>query len=642
MPRGDSRPRAIAGAAPYNPRLRRAPFDASIRPQAALRPRRQRRVAMKSHLQELLGTALDPVLAGTGIARPAINLDATRDPKFGDFQTNLALQLAKPLGKPPRAVAEAILAALPASAHVSKAEIAGPGFINFFLQQAAFQNVVADVLAQGANYGRDDSGSKGRILVEFVSANPTGPMHVGHGRGAAYGDSIAKLLKATGWTVWREYYINDAGRQVDILAISVWLRYLELCGETLPFPKRGYPADYVKRTAQQLRDAVGETLKRDAAVVLAGLDAEPQVPDDASDADKDRIKLQQEAYADTLIVRARTLLGDGWETIKQTALADQLGVIKKTLADFNVAFDQWSSEAALVQSGFVGKAMQRLKDKGLTYEKDGALWMRTEAFGDEKDRVLIKADGAATYFCNDLAYHVDKLDRAQRGSTTPPVLMDVWGADHHGYIARVRAAIEALTERRDALNVQLIQFVTLSSGRMGKRSGNFVTLQDLIIEAGTDATRFFYLTRSHDQHLEFDIDLARSQSNDNPVYYVQYAHARICRVFEQLAEKGGTWKAEDAGTSLARLDTEHEKTLLTLLTRYPEMLRKAAAAYTPHTVVFYLKDLAEALHSYYNVHRFLVDDDRELQNARLALIAATRQVLASGLDILGVSAPEKM
>ncbi|HET8881215.1 MAG TPA: arginine--tRNA ligase [Solimonas sp.] len=591
---------------------------------------------MKSHLQELLSAALDPVLAGTGIARPAINLDATRDPKFGDFQTNLALQLAKPLGKPPRAVAEAILAALPASAHVAKAEIAGPGFINFFLQQAAFQNVVADVLAQGANYGRDDSGSKGRILVEFVSANPTGPMHVGHGRGAAYGDSIAKLLKATGWTVWREYYINDAGRQVDILAISVWLRYLERCGETLPFPKRGYPADYIKRTAQQLRDAVGDTLKRDAAAVLAGLDAEPQVPDGASDADKDRIKLQQEAYADTLIVRARALLGDGWETIKQTALADQLGVIKKTLADFNVAFDQWSSEAALVQSGFVGKAMQRLKDKGLTYEKDGALWMRTEAFGDEKDRVLIKADGAATYFCNDLAYHVDKLDRGW------PTLMDVWGADHHGYIARVRAAIEALTERRDALNVQLIQFVTLSSGRMGKRSGNFVTLQDLIDEAGTDATRFFYLTRSHDQHLEFDIDLARSQSNDNPVYYVQYAHARICRVFEQLAEKGGTWKAEDAGTSLARLDTEHEKTLLTLLTRYPEMLRKAAAAYTPHTVVFYLKDLAEALHSYYNVHRFLVDDDRELQNARLALIAATRQVLASGLDILGVSAPEKM
>src|SRR3546814_641275 len=265
-----------------------------------------------------------------------------------------------------------------------------------------------------------------------------------------------------------------------------------------------------------------------------------------------KIKLQQEAYADTLIVRARGLLGDGWETIKQTALDDQLGVIKKTLADFNVGYDQWSSEAALVESGFVQTALQRLADKGLTYEKDGALWMRTEAFGDEKDRVLVKADGAATYFCNDHAYHVDKLDRGW------PVLMDVWGADHHGYIARVRAAIEALTSRHDALNVQLIQFVTLSSGRMGKRSGNFVTLQDLIDEAGTDATRFFYLTRSHDQHLEFDIDLARSQSNDNPVYYVQYAHERICRVFEQLAEKGGRWDAKAANDTLHRLDNEHE------------------------------------------------------------------------------------
>ncbi|NGY06456.1 arginine--tRNA ligase [Solimonas terrae] len=591
---------------------------------------------MKTHLQDLLSSALDQVLAGSDAVRPAIGLDATRDAKFGDFQTNLALQLAKPLGKPPRAVAELIVAALPASAHVTRAEIAGPGFINFFLKQAAFQNIVADVLAQGEGFGRDDSGTKGRIMVEFVSANPTGPMHVGHGRGAAYGDSIAKLLAATGWTVWREYYVNDAGRQVDILAISVWLRYLDLCGERLPFPKRGYPADYIKHTAQTLKDRVGESLKRDASAVLVDLADEPQVPDGASDADKDRIKLQQEAYADTLIARARELLGDGWETIKQTALDDQLGVIRKTLADFNVGFDQWSSEAALVKSGFVQTALQRLADKGLTYEKDGALWMRTEAFGDEKDRVLVKADGAATYFCNDLAYHVDKLDRNW------PVLMDVWGADHHGYIARVRAAIEALTERKDALNVQLIQFVTLSSGRMGKRSGNFVTLQDLIDEAGTDATRFFYLTRSHDQHLEFDIDLARSQSNDNPVFYVQYAHARICRVFEQLAEKGGRWDAAAAAGALHRLDNEHEKALLTLLGRYPEMLQRAAGAYTPHSVVFYLKDLAEALHSYYNVHRFLVDDDAELQTARLALIAATAQVLRNGLGILGVSAPEKM
>jgi arginyl-tRNA synthetase len=473
-------------------------------------------------------------------------------------------------------------------------------------------------------------------MVEFVSANPTGPMHVGHGRGAAYGDAMSNLLAATGWTVWREYYINDAGRQVDILGISVWLRYLELCGETLPFPRRGYPADYIRRSAQKLKDAHGDQYHRAAADVLRDLPQEPVAAEGASDKDKDAVKLRQEAYADELIARARLLLGEAYTQIVRTALDDQLAVIRTTLASFNVRFDQWSSEAALVRSGFVQKALARLAVKGLTYEKDGALWMRTESYGDEKDRVLVKADGAATYFCNDLAYHIDKLDRGW------PLLMDVWGADHHGYIARVRAAIEALTGRQDALSVQLIQFVTLSSGRMGKRSGNFVTLQDLIDEAGTDATRFFYLLRSHEQHLEFDIDLARSQSNENPVFYVQYAHARVCSVFAQLAEKGGRYDEAAALKSLHRLDNEHEKALLVQLARFPEVLRKSAAEYEPHTLAFYLKDgLADAFHSYYNAHKFIVDD-AELQSARLALIAATRQVLRIGLGLLGVGAPEKM
>ncbi len=592
---------------------------------------------MKEQLQELLATALARTLAEHGAeAAPAIQLDATKDPKFGDFQTNLALQLAKPLGKPPRAVAEILARHLPAHAQVSKVEIAGPGFINFFVSRDAFQNVVAQVLEQGAAYGRDDSGTKGRIMVEFVSANPTGPMHVGHGRGAAYGDSISKLLAATGWTVWREYYINDAGRQVDALAVSVWLRYLQAGGEAIELPQRAYPADYILRTAERLRATHGDALHKPAAVVLQGLPPDPRAEDDASEKQKAEAKAGQERYLDAVIERSRELLGPHYATVQRTALDDQLATIRQTLQSFQVEFDQWTSERALVDSGFVQKALARLAEKGLTYEKDGALWMRTERMGDEKDRVLIKADGAATYYCNDLAYHVDKLDR---GWST---LMDVWGADHHGYIARVRAAIEALTGRKDALNVQLIQFVTLSSGRMGKRSGNFVTLQDLIDEAGTDATRFFYLMRSHDQHLEFDIDLARSQSNDNPVFYVQYAHARICRVLEQLQEKGGTWTVEAGTAALHRLDNEHEKELLTLLTRYPETLQKAAGAYTPHTLVFFLKDLAEALHSYYNQHRFLLDDDAELQAARLALIQATAQVIRNGLQILGVSAPEKM
>ncbi|MFP5307730.1 MAG: arginine--tRNA ligase [Gammaproteobacteria bacterium] len=599
---------------------------------------------MKEHLQELLATALKRTLAALGGAEvtQTIQLDATKDAKFGDFQSNLALQLAKPLGKPPRAVADLLVKQLPDSTRVAKVEIAGPGFINFFLAPAAFQAVVAEVLEQGDAYGRDDSGRHGRIIVEFVSANPTGPMHVGHGRGAAYGDSIAKLLAAAGWQVWREYYINDAGRQTDVLAASVWLRYLEACGESVQMPQRGYPGDYIKASARRLLEAHGRTLHVPASAVFGGLPQEQVAHPHASEEQAAAAKATQETFLDALIARCKKLLGGNYDTVQRAALDDQLSAIKATLAAFNVEFDQWSSERALVESGFVDKALARLDEKGLTYERDGALWMRTQDFGDEKDRVLVKADGAATYFCNDLAYHVDKLDRAQSGSTMPPVLMDVWGADHHGYIARVRAAIEALTGRKDALNVQLIQFVTLSSGRMGKRSGNFVTLQDLIDEAGTDATRFFYLTRSHDQHLEFDIDLARSQSNDNPVYYVQYAHARICSVFQQLAERGGSWDADTAKLTLHRLTNEHEKALLALLNRYPETLERAAGAYTPHTLVFFLKDLAEALHGYYNVHRFLVDDDPELQSARLALIKATGQVIRNGLGLLGVSAPEKM
>lgn len=593
---------------------------------------------MKALIASLLQPAVTAVLAEAGVTAPAIQIDAAKDPRFGDFQTNLALLLAKPLGRPPRAVAEALLAALPASPLLARVEIAGPGFINFFLAPAAFQRVVHEVLAAGASFGRDASGREGRILVEFVSANPTGPLHVGHGRGAAYGDSMARILAAAGWTVGREYYINDAGRQTDVLAVSVWLRYLQQTGETLHFPQRAYPADYILEVVAALRAEHGEAAFRLSDDRVAGMPADPVAAEGASEAEKAAVKAEQERLLDRWIQLAREGLGPQYETLRQRAIAAQLAVIRQTLAAFGVHFaeHEWKSEQALVDAGAVQKALDRLAEKGLTYEKDGALWMRTEAFGDEKDRVLVKADGAATYYCNDLAYHVDKLDRGW------PRLMDVWGADHHGYIARVRAAIEALTGRKDALDVQLIQFVTLSSGRMGKRSGNFVTLQDLIDEAGGDATRFFYLMRGHEQHLEFDIDLARSKSNDNPVYYVQYAHARVCSVFAQLAEQGGHYDRAAALAATARLDNEHEKRLLVALARYPEVIRSAAQDLAPHRIAFYLKDeLADAFHSYYNAHKFLVDD-AELQAARLALCEATRSVLASGLDLLGVTAPERM
>lgn len=593
---------------------------------------------MKSQLQALLEQALASLSStlGRDVAMPAgLQIDAAKDARHGDFATNLALVVAKPLGQPPRAVAESLLKHLPASPLIAKAEIAGPGFINFFLAPGAFQSVVSTVIRQGTEYGCDRSGVNGKIMVEFVSANPTGPMHVGHGRGAAYGDSLASILAATGWQVHREYYINDAGRQVDILTLSVWLRYLEACGESLPFPKRGYPADYVRATSTALKVEHGDAFRHPAARVFEGLPTEPSAPEDADEKTKAAIKLQQESYVDALIERARTLLGADYAKIQRAGLDDQLAAIRATLEAFGVRFDQWYSEKSLVDSGFAAKAIDRLRAGGHVFEQDGATWLRTTAFGDEKDRVLFKADGAATYFANDLAYHVDKLDRGY------PVLLDVWGADHHGYIARVRAAIEALTGRKDALRVQLMQFVTLSSGRMGKRSGNFVTLQDLVSEAGKDATRYFYLLRSHDQHLEFDIELARSQSNDNPVYYVQYAHARICSVFRQLADRGQSFDAHTSDAALHRLVEPQEKLLLTLLQKYPEMLAAAAKQYAPHLLAFFLREVADALHSYYNAHKFMVDDT-ELQTARLALITATRQVLANAMGLLGVTAPETM
>lgn len=592
---------------------------------------------MKPHLQDLLTQALAQACAALGKEPPAVTpaVDATKDKSHGDFASNLAMATAKLLGLPPRKLAEALIAHLPASPRVAKVEIAGPGFINFFLTQDAVTAVVHDILAAGEHWGQDNTGSKGRVMVEFVSANPTGPMHVGHGRGAAYGDTLANLLAATGWAVHREYYINDAGRQVDVLTLSVWLRYLQAGGESFAFPKRGYPADYIRHTADALRAQHGNALHHAAAAVFEGLDPEPQLPDGADDKTKDSIKLAQEKFADALIARARSLLGAHYDAITRVALDDQLAVIRATLASLNVRFDQWYSEKALVASGFAKTAIERLQAKGFVYEQDGAQWLKTTEFGDEKDRVLFKADGAATYFANDLAYHVDKLDRDY------PLLIDVWGADHHGYIARVRAAIEMLTGKKEALHVALMQFVTLSSGKMGKRSGNFVTLQDLIDEVGADSTRFFYLSRSHDQHLEFDIDLARSQSNDNPVFYVQYAHARICSVFKQLADKGGVHDQALGLASLARLDTEEEKQLLTVLGRYPEMLRVAAGNRTPHTVAFYLQELAAALHGYYNQQKFLVDD-AALQAARLTLIRATQLVLRGALGVLGVKPKDSM
>jgi arginyl-tRNA synthetase len=586
---------------------------------------------MKNELASLLAEALATLTAnGTLPPGPAaeIRLDATRDKSHGDFATNIAMALAKAAGKPPRAIAEAIIAALPANTLIARTDIAGPGFINFFLASGSQFVAVRKILDDIHVFARPDVGHGESVLLEYVSANPTGPMHVGHGRGAAYGSALANLLSATGYKVHREYYINDFGRQTDVLTISLWLRYLQSFGAPVRIPSRAYPGAYVEESAHLLAAEYGEKFRRHYADVIDNL-----LPD--SDDDSDDAKKIKEAHLDSLIERAKLMLGDDYRTVQQFGIDAQLRDIRATLDAFNVQFDRFYSERSLVESGAVHRAIEKLRNAGHAYEKDGALWLRTTDLGDEKDRVLVRDDSSFTYFASDVAYHLEKLERGY------DTLIDVWGADHHGYISRVRAAIEFMTGKGDRFHVSLIQFVTLASGRMGKRSGNFVTLRDLVEEAGTDATRFFYLTRSSDQHLEFDIDLARSQSNENPVYYLQYAHARVCSMFRTLNERG--WRYDEAigMAALPDLPEAAASDLARRLGQWPETLASAARNRTPHLLTHWLRELAQEFHSYYNAHKVLVEDARE-RNARLALSEAVRRVIADGLGLLGVNAPESM
>ena len=454
-------------------------------------------------------------------------IERARDTTHGDFATNAAMQIAKAAKRKPREVAQAIVDALPKSALVSRVEIAGPGFINFFLAPSAYHQELLRVADQGAAYGRSLLGGGRRVLVEFVSANPTGPLHVGHGRHAAFGATLANLLDATGHKVHREYYVNDAGRQMEILAVSVWLRYLECFGEQFPFPSNGYRGDYLHPISDKLVELVGRTLVRPAAEVFRDL------PPDAPAGDKD-------AYIDAVIARARDLLGaDAFRKAFDIALKDILADIRQDLEEFGVRYDEWFSERSLSDGGAIDRALERLRRNGVVYEKDGAQWFRATDFGDEKDRVVVRENGIKTYFASDIAYHLQKRERGFEQ------LLDVLGADHHGYIARVRAGLVAMGEPGDSLEVRLVQFVTLYRGgekvQMSTRSGEFITLRELRREVGNDAARFFYVMRSNDQHLDFDMQLATSRSNENPVYYIQYAHARVCSVLRQMHEKGFTY-----------------------------------------------------------------------------------------------------
>ena len=553
-------------------------------------------------------------------------IDFTRPKQVthGDYSCNLAMHLAKSMHKNPRDVATLLINAMPTSPYLEKIEIGGAGFINLFLKISVKQQFLCYVLEDGEKFGQSKLGLGKKIQVEFVSANPTGPLHVGHGRGAAFGASLANILTAVGFSVTREYYINDAGRQMDILALSTWLRYLELNGLNVAFPSNAYQGEYVCDMAKLICKEHQNRYFHQPSLL----------PENISQ-DNAEEEVDAEAQLDKLIIEAKKLLGKDYAYIQNFVLAKQLQDGCNDLMEFGVIFDTWFSEQSLFQSGAVARAIQLLEQKNHLYQKDGAKWFRSTDFGDEKDRVVQRENGQFTYFASDIAYHINKFERGFDR------IIDVWGADHHGYIPRVMGAILALEFDAKKLEIALVQFAVLYRNgvktSMSTRSGEFVTLRELRQEVGNDAARFFYVLRKSDQHLDFDLDLAKSQSNDNPVYYVQYAHARIHSVLEQWGENITTLINSD----VTLLTSASELSLLQKLIDYPEVVDTAAKELSPHLIAFYLRDLASEFHSYYNATRFLIPEI-PLRLARLTLIAAIRQVLANGLIMLGVNAPNKM
>jgi arginyl-tRNA synthetase len=585
-------------------------------------------ISLKNNIAHLIEQALE-LLPDLGDAPEASmvgqSVERTRDSRHGDFATNIAMRLAKSVGSNPRELAAQIIEHLPESDFVDKVEIAGPGFINFHVGSAAFHQELRTVLEDGESYGRQETKDAPRYLLEFVSANPTGPLHVGHGRHAAYGATLGNLIAATGYPVDREYYVNDAGRQMDILGVSVWIRMLEKGGEAVPFPAAAYKGDYIGEIATAIDASQFPAVS--AADVCSGL------PADAPDGDR-------EEYIGALIEKANALLGeDSFHQLRVQSLENIRTDIEDDLRGFGIEFDNWFSEQTLTDDDLISDALEVLRERGKLYEKDGATWFRAMEYGDEKDRVVVRENGKTTYFASDIAYHYGKRKRGYDH------LLDILGSDHHGYVARVRAGLDAMGYEAESLEVELVQFVSLYRAgeklAMSTRSGDFVTLRQLREEVGNDAARFFYVMRSNDQHLDFDLELAKSHSNDNPVYYIQYAHARVASVFRQLAEKSLVWDRDAGLANLDGLAELHEKALMSTLSRYPEIIELAAKNRAPHSLVHYLRDLANEFHTYYNAHQFIVDA-ADIRNARLVLIAATQQVIANGLGILGVSAPEAM
>ncbi len=588
---------------------------------------------MKDRLIAALSTAVNAlsqagVISSEAAALP-IQLEYSRHPEAGDFASNVALVLASHSHTQPLFLAAQLLEKLPKLPEVEKVSVAAPGFINFKLIPQVHQQIIPEILNQASSYGRSTEGKDQRVLIEIVSADPLGPLHIGHGRLAAYGGSLANILEAMGYAVHREYYVRDVGRQMRLLALSVWIRYLQVWGENIPLPRQGYQGDYLLPIAKSLKINYGKRFYHPAANIL------PSVP-----MDHEHDELQAENHIDALLTHAELLLGkDDFTVIFERSLKSILEDIHDDLQAFGVTCQTWFRESHLTYNGDIQCGIERLRQRGYLYEKEGATWFRATDFGDEKDRVVIRQNGQPSYFAEDIGYHFNKLERGFH------LMLDVYGADHHGFKLKLAALLRALGENPEKVQVVLVQFAILYRGDtrvpMSMRENEFVALRELRQEVSDDAARFFYIMHRKEQHLDFDLELAKAHSNENPVYTIQYAHARICSVFRQLEKKGLSWDRPNGEQHLHLLQEQSEIALMRCLSHYPEVLTLSAHHREPCTLAHYLQELAHKLHVYYNAQPFLVEE-APLRDARFSLLAATQQVVINGLQLLGISAPEMM
>jgi arginyl-tRNA synthetase len=585
---------------------------------------------MKNDLIRILKTVLKEIGEENGIdfSNKKVSIQESKEKAHGDYASNLAMVIAKDLSKSPREVAEKITSLLPPEEWIERVNIAGPGFINFYLKKDTHNEILLRIDEGGKSFGTNNSGNGERVLIEYVSSNPTGPLHVGHGRGAAFGSVLSQLFRIVGYKVDEEYYVNDQGRQMNILTISTWLRYLQQNGQELEFSKKGYQGEYVEQLAKELlkEERTKYNLKENESDLLELLETQ-----------------ETEEDLDKLIEWGKSFLQENFEEIKEFSLRAIMSSIKEDLKLFGVNHNLWFNESSMyfnkVGLPDIDKSIKLLDESGFLYEKEEALWFKSTEFGDDKDRVVKRANGDNTYFASDISYHLDKYDRGYNR------IVNVWGADHHGYLPRVSAAMEALGKNQDRLEVVFIQFANLlRNGKkvsMSTRGGEFIPLMELIEEVSSEAARFFYINRKADQHLDFDLDLAKSQTKDNPLYYIQYAHARICGVFETLKKEGRKLNQDLGLDNLDLLNLDKEIEIQKMLLQYPEVISRAAEHSEPHLICYYLKDLSGLFHSYYNSERFLVDNDK-LMNSRLFLLKGTKQVISNGLEILGIDAPQSM